>query len=113
MHHLTEEISALQYYSRTDLSVTNSGVEHLGGDMFEYVPKADAIFMKCILHDWNDKDCLKLLKNCWKALPNLGMVIAVESILLILSLKSYGNMIWSCYHNALEEKKEHTNSSKP
>ncbi|XP_010256417.1 PREDICTED: caffeic acid 3-O-methyltransferase-like [Nelumbo nucifera] len=57
------------------------GVEHLGGDMFEYVPNADAIFMKCILHDWNDEDCLKLLKNCWKALPNLGKVIALESIL--------------------------------
>lgn len=30
--------------------VDNSGIEHIGGDMFVNVPKADAIFMKvCIL----------------------------------------------------------------
>ncbi|XVF36926.1 hypothetical protein REPUB_Repub19eG0101000 [Reevesia pubescens] len=60
---------------------TYSGVEHVGGDMFESVPKGDAIFMKWILHDWSDEHCLKLLKNCWEALPNVGKVIIVESIL--------------------------------
>ncbi|EOY16315.1 Caffeic acid 3-O-methyltransferase 1 [Theobroma cacao] len=60
---------------------TYSGVEHVGGDMFESVPKGDAIFMKWILHDWSDEHCLKLLKNCWEALPNGGKVIIVESIL--------------------------------
>ncbi|KAK4849017.1 hypothetical protein QYF36_019884 [Acer negundo] len=34
------------------------GVEHVGGDMFESVPKGDAIFMKWILHDWSDEHCL-------------------------------------------------------
>lgn len=34
-----------------------------------------------MLHDWNDEDCLKLLKICYKALPDLGMVIVVEYIL--------------------------------
>ncbi|XP_022748783.1 caffeic acid 3-O-methyltransferase-like [Durio zibethinus] len=60
---------------------TYPGVEHVGGDMFESVPKGDAIFMKWILHDWSDEHCLKLLKNCWEALPNGGKVIIVESIL--------------------------------
>ncbi|MFQ6623017.1 hypothetical protein Gotur_002445 [Gossypium turneri] len=60
---------------------TYSGVEHVGGDMFESVPKGDAIFLKWILHDWSDEHCLKLLKNCWEALPNGGKVIIVESIL--------------------------------
>ncbi|KAH0456234.1 hypothetical protein IEQ34_014141 [Dendrobium chrysotoxum] len=59
------------------------GVEHVGGDMFESVPTADAIFMKWILHDWSDEHCLKLLKNCWKALPNNGKVIVVEYILSV------------------------------
>ncbi|CAK9168214.1 unnamed protein product [Ilex paraguariensis] len=36
---------------------------------------------KWILHDWSDDHCLKLLKNCWNALPDSGKVIAVESIL--------------------------------
>ncbi|KAF7134905.1 hypothetical protein RHSIM_Rhsim08G0116500 [Rhododendron simsii] len=41
------------------------GVEHVGGDMFESVPKGDAIF----------------LKNCHKALPEHGKIIVVETIL--------------------------------
>ncbi|CAM8977510.1 unnamed protein product [Rhodiola kirilowii] len=55
------------------------GVEHVGGDMFESVPSADVIFMKGILHDWSDALCLKLLKNCYKALPDNGIVIVVDT----------------------------------
>ncbi|GMN72768.1 hypothetical protein TIFTF001_055662 [Ficus carica] len=57
------------------------GVQFVGGDMFEKVPSGDAIFMKWILHDWSDEHCLKLLKNCYKAIPDNGKVIVVESIL--------------------------------
>ncbi|KAF3785022.1 Caffeic acid 3-O-methyltransferase [Nymphaea thermarum] len=56
------------------------GVEHVGGDMFSSVPAGDAIFMKTILLNWGDDRCLKLLGNCWKALPENGKVIAVEMI---------------------------------
>ncbi|KAB5557249.1 hypothetical protein DKX38_008158 [Salix brachista] len=34
-----------------------------------------------ILHDWSDEHCLKLLKNCWEALPSNGKVFIVESLL--------------------------------
>ncbi|GLJ55152.1 hypothetical protein SUGI_1183740 [Cryptomeria japonica] len=37
----------------------------------------------CILHDWSDDHCIKLLKNCHKASPENGKVIAVDSILLV------------------------------
>ncbi|XP_052207535.1 xanthohumol 4-O-methyltransferase-like [Diospyros lotus] len=58
------------------------GVTHIGGDMFESVPKADAVFMKWILHDWSDQDCVKILKNCRKAIPDkTGKVILMEVIL--------------------------------
>ncbi|KAI3678713.1 hypothetical protein L6452_38016 [Arctium lappa] len=57
------------------------GVEHVGGDMFESVPKGDVIFMKWILHDWGDDYCIKLLKNCWAALPKYGKVVVVEVIM--------------------------------
>ncbi|KAE8682965.1 Caffeic acid 3-O-methyltransferase [Hibiscus syriacus] len=56
------------------------GVEHVGGDMFECVPKGDAIFMKCILHDWDDDHCVKLLKNCYNAIPDDGKVIVVDVV---------------------------------
>ncbi|KAJ6797314.1 tricetin 3',4',5'-O-trimethyltransferase-like [Iris pallida] len=57
------------------------GVEHIGGDMFESVPSGDAIFMKSVLHNWGDEDCLKVLKNCLKALPPHGKVIIMECLL--------------------------------
>ncbi|XP_021822616.1 caffeic acid 3-O-methyltransferase-like [Prunus avium] len=57
------------------------GVEHVGGDMFASVPSGDGIFMKWILHDWSDEHCLKLLKNCYKAVPDNGKVIVVEALL--------------------------------
>ncbi|GMY09115.1 anthranilate N-methyltransferase-like [Fagus crenata] len=59
------------------------GVKHVAGDMFESVPKGDAIFLKGILHAWSDDCCLKLLKNCYNALPNTGKVIVLEQILPI------------------------------
>lgn len=58
-----------------------NGVEHVGGDMFESVPKGDAIFMKWICHDWSDEHCLKFLKNCYASLPDHGKVIVCEYIL--------------------------------
>lgn len=56
------------------------GVEHVGGDMFQEVPQADAVFLKWVLHDWRDEQCTKLLKNCYKALPQNGKVIVVDEV---------------------------------
>ncbi|OMO70071.1 O-methyltransferase, family 2 [Corchorus olitorius] len=60
------------------------GVEHVGGDMFESVPNGDAIFMKWILHDWSDEHCVKLLKNCYEAIPDDGKVIVLDVVLPVL-----------------------------
>ncbi|KAK8641236.1 hypothetical protein V6N13_010655 [Hibiscus sabdariffa] len=65
------------------------GVEHVAGDMFQNVPKGDAIFMKWILHDWNDDHCLKVLKNCYEAIPDDGKVIVVEAVVPIVAESSY------------------------
>ncbi|KAJ9564755.1 hypothetical protein OSB04_000721 [Centaurea solstitialis] len=56
------------------------GIKHVEGDMFLDVPQGDAIFMKWILHDWSDEHCVKLLKNCYKVLPEDGKVIVVEAV---------------------------------
>ncbi|KAL3650604.1 Caffeic acid 3-O-methyltransferase [Castilleja foliolosa] len=56
------------------------GMVHIMGDMFVSVPKGDAIFMKWILHDWSDGDCLKILRNCHESLPKNGKVIIAERI---------------------------------
>ncbi|XP_050387573.1 caffeic acid 3-O-methyltransferase-like [Argentina anserina] len=65
-----------------------TGVEHVGGDMFASVPCGDAIFMKWILHDWSDDHCLKLLKNCYNAIPDNGKVIVVEALLPVVPVTS-------------------------
>lgn len=57
------------------------GIEHVGGNVFESVPNGDAIILKAVLHNWSDKDCLKALHNCYKALPQNGKVIVVELIM--------------------------------
>lgn len=36
--------------------------------------------MQHVLHDWDDDDCIKILKNCWKSLPNTGKLVLVEHI---------------------------------
>ncbi|KAK1370386.1 O-methyltransferase OMT3 [Heracleum sosnowskyi] len=60
------------------------GIEHVGGDMFVEVPKANAAFLKWILHDWNDDECIQILKNCREAIleyGTAGKVIIVEAVI--------------------------------
>ncbi|KAL2337117.1 hypothetical protein Fmac_011563 [Flemingia macrophylla] len=57
------------------------GIQHFEGDMFESVPKGDAILLKAILHNWSDEKCTKILTNCYKALPENGKVIVVDFIM--------------------------------
>ncbi|KAK9926448.1 hypothetical protein M0R45_023680 [Rubus argutus] len=57
------------------------GIEHIRGDMFVRIPKGDAIFMKWILHHYDDKECLTILKNCYEALPDHGKVIVVDMVI--------------------------------
>ncbi|WOH02341.1 hypothetical protein DCAR_0521730 [Daucus carota subsp. sativus] len=57
------------------------GVEHVGGDMFTSLPKGDAIFLKWVCHNWNDEDCLRILKNCHQALADNKKLIIAEFIL--------------------------------
>ncbi|XP_058090752.1 acetylserotonin O-methyltransferase-like [Magnolia sinica] len=59
-----------------------NGVVHVGGDMFAAIPKADVVFIKWVLHDWGDEDCIKILRKCKEAIPaDKGKVIIVEAVL--------------------------------
>ncbi|BBN69544.1 O-methyltransferase family protein, partial [Prunus dulcis] len=46
----------------------SKNLEYVAGNMFEAVPAADAIFLKWILHDWSDEECMKILERCKEAL---------------------------------------------
>ncbi|KAK9048975.1 hypothetical protein SSX86_032058 [Deinandra increscens subsp. villosa] len=57
------------------------GVKHVGGNMFDHVPKADVVFLMQILHDWADDVCIAILKKCREAISqNTGKVIVVDAI---------------------------------
>ncbi|KAL5863223.1 hypothetical protein ACOSQ3_000737 [Xanthoceras sorbifolium] len=58
----------------------NHSVEHIGGDMFKIIPPGDAILMKRILHNWDNDHCLRILENCYKAIPEDGKVIVIDSV---------------------------------
>ncbi|KAJ0112583.1 hypothetical protein Patl1_02212 [Pistacia atlantica] len=58
------------------------GVSHIAGDMFNAIPKADAILLKWIMHNWGDEACVKILKNCREAIPEkTGKVVIVDMVL--------------------------------
>ncbi|XP_031473063.1 probable O-methyltransferase 3 [Nymphaea colorata] len=52
----------------------------IGGDMFESIPPADAVFLKRILHDWDEEECLKILRRCKEAIPKPGGKVIVADI---------------------------------
>ncbi|KAJ6828534.1 trans-resveratrol di-O-methyltransferase-like [Iris pallida] len=65
-------------------TIPNKGeIDFIRGDMFEYIPRANAILLKWILHDWGDRDCVKILKRCKEAIPskeNGGKVIIIDFV---------------------------------
>lgn len=36
-----------------------------------------------MLHAWNDENCVKILRNCWRSLPEKGKVIVVDMVMPI------------------------------
>jgi hypothetical protein len=51
------------------------------GSFFDAVPKgADAYFMKHIIHDWGDEDCLRILRRCRAAMPDHARLLICEKI---------------------------------
>ncbi|CAN1123592.1 Trans-resveratrol di-O-methyltransferase [Linum perenne] len=73
-----------------DLPHVVSGLEgggnlkYVAGDMFDDIPPAEVALLKWILHDWSDENCVKILKNCRKAITSnnkSGKVIIIDMVL--------------------------------
>ncbi|MED6129494.1 hypothetical protein PIB30_108530, partial [Stylosanthes scabra] len=63
----------------------SENLKYIAGDMFEVIPSSDAILLKWILHDWNDEECLKILKNCKEAIMSKGKggkVIIIDMVIM-------------------------------
>lgn len=68
--------------ARQDPATTAIGnrIELVEGDFFESVPAGgDAYILKWILHDWNDAQCITILKNCREAIAPTGKLLVIEA----------------------------------
>ncbi|XP_039114287.1 trans-resveratrol di-O-methyltransferase-like [Dioscorea cayenensis subsp. rotundata] len=75
--------SVLELDHVVDVQPENELVEFVRGDMFVQIPQADAFLLEWVLHDWSDKDCVKILRNCKKSFScekNKGKVIIIDAI---------------------------------
>ncbi|KAJ1412214.1 S-adenosyl-L-methionine-dependent methyltransferase [Sesbania bispinosa] len=62
----------------------SDNLKYVDGDMFKAIPPADAILLKCIMHDWNDEECMKILKKCKEAITckgKEGKVIIIDTVM--------------------------------
>ncbi|MDT7602574.1 MAG: hypothetical protein QOF61_571 [Acidobacteriota bacterium] len=56
--------------------------EIVGGDFFESVPAgADAYTLKWILHDWDDEQSVRILKNVRRAITDGGRLLIIEAVI--------------------------------
>ncbi|SCX35911.1 methyltransferase [Agrobacterium rosae] len=54
----------------------------VAGDFFDGVPQGgDCYILSRILHDWDDDNCLRILRNCYDASALQGDLIIVERVL--------------------------------
>ncbi|KAK7274542.1 hypothetical protein RIF29_15636 [Crotalaria pallida] len=63
----------------------SENLKYVGGDMFEAIPPTDAILLKWIMHDWNDEECVNILKKCKEAITSKGKegkVIIIDMVIL-------------------------------
>ncbi|KAH6795510.1 hypothetical protein C2S51_036496 [Perilla frutescens var. frutescens] len=62
----------------------SENLRFVSGDMFQFIPSTDAVFLKWIMHDWSDENCVKILGKCKEAIipskNNGGKVIIVDMV---------------------------------
>ena len=64
---------------RTNL--TGTRCSHVWGNFFDCVPTgADAYFLCGVLHDWDDDQAIKILKNCRQAMPKTSKLLLLEMV---------------------------------
>jgi hypothetical protein len=64
------------------------------GTFFKPIPvRADAYFLRHILHDWDDEDAGQILRNIRRAMPDSARVLAVEHVLAPGDAPSSGKLL--------------------
>jgi hypothetical protein len=68
--------------------------EFAGVDFFQAIPDGgDAYILKLVIHDWNDEDALKILRNCRRASKAEGTLLVIEHVLKPANELNLGRML--------------------
>lgn len=66
---------------KTRRTLAEHDITLVGGDFFKSIPSgADAYILKEVLHNWNDEQCIAILKQCCQALQRGSVVLVCEQI---------------------------------
>jgi hypothetical protein len=53
----------------------------VAGDFFTAVPGGgDLYLLKSVLHDWDDAQAMRVLRNCRRAMPEHGRLLVIERV---------------------------------
>lgn len=67
---------------RVEASGLAARCDVVAGDFFDAVPAGhDGYVLSHVLHDWNDEQCMAILRNCRKAIAAGGRLLIVEIVI--------------------------------
>jgi ubiquinone/menaquinone biosynthesis C-methylase UbiE len=68
-------------------------IDFQAGSFFDSIPAGgDLYILKNIIHNWNDEDSVKILKNIRKVLPEQGRLLIIEMVIETDNNPSFGKM---------------------
>lgn len=69
--------------SPLDATGVRDRCEVVGGDFFASVPAGDVLTLKTVLHDWDDDDCVTILRRCREATGDdpAARLLVIEMVL--------------------------------
>ena len=67
--------------------------EVVAGSFFDLVPPGDTIVLSRVLFNWDDEDCLAILRRCRAALAPGGRVLVIEPIAASGTIPDLANLI--------------------
>ncbi|CAO2144749.1 unnamed protein product [Urochloa humidicola] len=74
----------LAYPKMIDKKQADGLINYVEGDMFSFIPPAQVVVLKLVLHHYTDEDCMKILAQCRKAIPSRkdgGKVIILDIVI--------------------------------
>jgi len=73
---------AQQRFLKEEPAEVTSKIEFSTGSFFDSpIPVCQAYILKQILHDWNDEDCIKILRNVRKYMPANSKIFIIDNVI--------------------------------